>query len=39
MAIMFISASKTEMFRVSNGFAVEAMIIGGLLEALYSIFW
>lgn len=27
------------MFKVSNGFAVGAMIIGGILVALYSIFW
>jgi SSS family solute:Na+ symporter len=29
----------TKMFKVSNGFAVGAMIIGGILVALYSIFW
>jgi SSS family solute:Na+ symporter len=29
----------TKMFRVSNGFAVGSMIIGGILVALYSIFW
>jgi SSS family solute:Na+ symporter len=29
----------SKMFKVSNGFAVGAMIIGGLLVALYSIFW
>src|ERR1700712_1761170 len=29
----------TKMFRVSNGFAVGALIIGGILVALYTIFW
>jgi SSS family solute:Na+ symporter len=29
----------TKMFKVSNGFAVGTMIIGGILVALYSIFW
>jgi solute:Na+ symporter, SSS family len=29
----------TTMFKVSNGFAVGAMIICGVLVALYSIFW
>jgi SSS family solute:Na+ symporter len=29
----------SKMFKVSNGFAVGAMIIGGVLVALYSIFW
>lgn len=29
----------TAMFKVSNGFAVGAMIICGVLVALYSIFW
>ena len=29
----------TKMFKVTNGFAVGAMIIGGILVALYSIFW
>ncbi|MGQ7944292.1 sodium/sugar symporter [Flavobacterium sp. WC2509] len=29
----------TNMFKVSNGFAVGAMIIGGILVAFYSIFW
>jgi solute:Na+ symporter, SSS family len=29
----------TSMFRVSNGFAVGALIIGGVLTALYTIFW
>ena len=29
----------TKMFKVSNGFAVGAMIIGGILVAFYSIFW
>jgi solute:Na+ symporter, SSS family len=29
----------SKMFRVNNGFAVGAMIIGGVLVALYSIFW
>lgn len=29
----------TSMFKVSNGFAVGAMIICGVLVALYSIFW
>jgi len=29
----------SKMFKVSNGFAVGAMIICGLLVALYSIFW
>jgi len=29
----------TKMFKVSNGFAIGAMIIVGLLVALYSIFW
>jgi SSS family solute:Na+ symporter len=28
-----------KMFKVSNGFAVGAMIISGILVALYSIFW
>jgi SSS family solute:Na+ symporter len=29
----------TKMFRVSNGFAVGSLIIGGILVALYTIFW
>jgi SSS family solute:Na+ symporter len=29
----------SKMFKVSNGFAVGAMIISGILVALYSIFW
>ena len=29
----------SKMFKVSNGFAVGAMIMGGVLVALYSIFW
>lgn len=29
----------SKMFKVSNSFAVGAMIIGGVLVALYSIFW
>ena len=29
----------SKMFKVSNGFAVGAMIICGVLVALYSIFW
>jgi SSS family solute:Na+ symporter len=29
----------TTMFKVSNGFAVGSMIVGGILVALYSIFW
>jgi SSS family solute:Na+ symporter len=29
----------SKMFKVNNGFAVGAMIIGGVLVALYSIFW
>lgn len=29
----------TKMFRVSNGFAVGALIIGGILTALYTLFW
>ena len=29
----------SKMFKVSNGFAVGTMIIGGILVALYSIFW
>lgn len=29
----------SKMFKVSNGFAVGAMLIGGVLVALYSIFW
>jgi SSS family solute:Na+ symporter len=29
----------TKMFRVSNSFAVGSLIIGGILVALYSIFW
>lgn len=29
----------SKMFKVNNGFAVGAMIIGGILVALYSIFW
>ena len=28
-----------KMFRVSNGFAVGALIIGGILIALYTLFW
>jgi SSS family solute:Na+ symporter len=28
-----------KMFKVSNGFAVGSLIVGGLLVALYSIFW
>jgi SSS family solute:Na+ symporter len=29
----------TKMFKVSNSFAAGALIIGGILVALYSIFW
>ena len=29
----------TKMFKVSNGFMVGTMIIGGIIVALYSIFW
>jgi SSS family solute:Na+ symporter len=29
----------TKMFKINNGFAVGCMIIGGILVALYSIFW
>jgi SSS family solute:Na+ symporter len=29
----------TKMFRVSTGFAVGALIIGGILTALYTLFW
>ena len=29
----------TKMFRVSNGFAAGALIIGGIIVALYTIFW
>jgi SSS family solute:Na+ symporter len=29
----------TKMFKVSNGFLVGALIIGGILTALYTIFW
>jgi SSS family solute:Na+ symporter len=29
----------TKMFRVSNSFAVGALIIGGILTALYTLFW
>lgn len=29
----------TNMFKVNNGFAVGALIVGGILVALYSIFW
>ncbi|HEY9000819.1 MAG TPA: sodium/sugar symporter [Mucilaginibacter sp.] len=29
----------TKMFKVSNSFAVGALIIGGILTALYTIFW
>jgi SSS family solute:Na+ symporter len=29
----------TKMFKVSNGFAAGAMIVCGVLVALYSIFW
>lgn len=29
----------TKMFKVSNGFAVGALIIGGILTALYTLFW
>jgi SSS family solute:Na+ symporter len=29
----------TKMFKVSTGFAVGALIIGGILTALYTIFW
>jgi len=29
----------TKMFRVSTGFAVGALIIGGILVALYTVFW
>lgn len=29
----------TKMFRVSNSFAVGALIIGGVLAALYTLFW
>lgn len=30
---------ESKMFKVNNAFAVGAMIIGGVLVALYSIFW
>jgi SSS family solute:Na+ symporter len=29
----------TKMFKINNGFAVGCMIIGGILVALYSVFW
>ena len=29
----------TKMFRVSNSFAVGALIIGGIITALYTLFW
>lgn len=29
----------TKMFKINNGFAIGCMIIGGILVALYSIFW
>jgi len=29
----------TKMFRVNTGFAVGALIIGGILTALYTVFW
>jgi SSS family solute:Na+ symporter len=29
----------TKMFRVSTGFAVGALIVGGILTALYTVFW
>ena len=29
----------TKMFNVSRGFAVGTLIIGGILVALYSVFW
>jgi SSS family solute:Na+ symporter len=29
----------TKMFKVSNSFAVGALIVGGILVALYSVFW